>query len=244
MSGRDRIIAMVVGVLVIVAAGWVLLVSPERQKATKLNAQIASAQGEVSSAESQLSEARAAQAKYSDAYAAVVNLGKAVPPSQEVASLIYQLEGATTSKSVQFNSIVSGAGAIASPGASTPAAAAAGFTQMPFTFIFEGGFGNLEHLFDQLTSFTNHDASGGLHVAGRLLSVTSVKLTPAPTGTAANGLLSGTITASAYVLPAGEGLTAGATATSPTGTATTPAASGTTSSTSSPTAPAVARVTP
>jgi Tfp pilus assembly protein PilO len=244
MSGRDRIIAMVVAVLVIVAAGWKLLVSPEREKANSLGAQIATAQGEVTTAESQLSEAHAAQAKYSSAYAAVVNLGKAVPANQEVASLIYQLEGATNSKSVEFDSIVSGAGSNAS--ASTPAAASAGFTQMPFTFIFGGGFSNLEHLFNQLTSFTNHDASGGLEVNGRLLTVQSVKLAPASTSNeGSKQKLTGTITADAYVLPPGEGLTAGATATSPTGaSSSTPAAATTTSSTSSPTAPAVARVTP
>jgi Tfp pilus assembly protein PilO len=242
MSGRDRIVAMVLVVLVVIAAGWMLLVSPERKEANKLSSQVATAKGLLSAAEGQLADARAAEAKYSSAYTAVVDLGKAVPPTQEVPSLIYELEGATNKRNVEFNSIVNGSSS--STSSSTPAAAAAGFTQLPFTFTFEGGFFDLEHLFAALTSFTNHDKSGGLQVSGRLLTVQSVKLVPA-TATTKSGstksTLSGSISASAYVLPAGAGLTDGATPSSPTG-ATTPAPAS--SSSTSPAAPAVARVTP
>lgn len=242
MSGRDRIVAMVLVVLVAIAAGWMLLVSPERQKASKLTTQVEAAKAQVSTAEGQLASARQAEAKYSSAYSAIVNLGKAVPATQEVPSLIYELEGITSKRHVGFNSIVNGAGSSAS--GSTPAAAAAGFTQLPFTFTFEGGFFDLEHLFGALTAFTNHDASGGLNVSGRLLTVQSVKLAPVGTvkvGSSATQTLTGTITASAYVLPAGAGLTDGATPSSPAG-ATTP--SPTSSSATSPAAPAVVKVTP
>ncbi len=96
-----------------------------------------------------------------------------------------------------------------------------------------------------MTAFANHNTTGGLEVDGRLLTIQSVKLSPETT-TTANGkpgkqTLTGTITASAYVLPASQGLTAGATAASPTGAAT-PAS--TTSAPSAATAPAIARVTP
>jgi len=241
MSARDRIVAMVVAVLIVVAGGWKLLVSPERKEAAKLTTQIEAAQGEVTADEGKLDDARAAASKYSSAYAAIVNLGKAVPASQEVPSLIYELEGATNKKSVAFNSIVNGAGTAAA--ASTPAAAAAGFTVLPFTFGFEGRFFDLEHLFAQLTSFTNHDASGDLRVSGRLLTVQSVKLAPTTNGqlgSSGKQTLSGTITASAYVLPAGAGLTGGATPSSPTGAApSTGSAAG-----ASATPPAIARVNP
>ena len=50
----------------------------------------------------------AAQAQYAAAYAAVVNLGKAVPAEPGSASLIYQLEEASNLRDVGFNSIVSG----------------------------------------------------------------------------------------------------------------------------------------
>ncbi len=243
MTGRDRTVAIVVAVLVVLVGGWMLIVSPKRKEAKSVQATVATAQGEVSSAETALTNARAAQAQYATSYSAVVNLGKAVPPSQEVASLIYQLEEASNLRSVSFNSIVSGAGGSSSSSSSSSssatAAASSGFTQMPFTFIFSGGFFSLEHLFRQLTSFTTHKGSNGLQVSGRLLTIQAVKLAPEASVSGKGTTLSGTVTATAYVLPAGKALTAGATPTAPAGA--TPAPS---SSSSSPTTPAVAKVTP
>lgn len=260
MTGRDRIVAIVLGVVAIWVVVWMVLVSPERQKASKLSAQVASAQSQLSAADGKLASARAAQAQYATAYAAVVSLGKAVPPGEEVPSLIYQISRASHQKSVQFSSIVAG-GASSSPsatastpsssGSSTSAASAgastAAFTAMPFTFIFEGGFFDLERLFRSLTNFTTAGPNGSLNVSGRLLTIQSVKLSPdlassqsGPAGAKPAGtLLSGTITASAYVLPAGQGLTGSATPGAPAGASPSPASS---SPASSPTPPAVARV--
>ncbi len=92
---------------------------------------------------------------------------------------------------------------------------------MPFTFVFEGGFFDLERLFRQLTAFTVQRPSGSLVVSGRLLTIQGVKLSPATGASEKSGSpqnnLTGTITASAYVLPAGQGLTGSATPSSPTG---------------------------
>jgi Tfp pilus assembly protein PilO len=244
MTGRDRIVLMVVVVAVFLVGGWMLLVSPKRKEAKAVEEKVTTAQRELTTAESQLSDARAAQAQYSTAYAAVVNLGKAVPASQEVASLVYQLEEASNLRDVSFNSIVSGASGSASSSSSSSSASSAttvasgsGFTQMPFTFIFSGGFFSLEHLFRQLTAFTVPKGSEGLRVSGRLLTIQSVKLTPEAVQ-GKKGSLQGTVTATAYVLPPGQTVTSGATPSSPTGAA--PA----TGSSSSPTTPAIARVAP
>jgi hypothetical protein len=249
MSGRDRMVLIVVVVLAAIGGAWLLVVSPKRQEASKLTAQVTEAKTQVASAEGELAHAHAAQTQYAAAYASIVSLGKAVPASQEVPSLIYQLTLASSQKRVDFSSIVSGgAGGASSAPAASSAAASAGFSQMPFTFIFNGSFFDLEHLFQQLNRFTLRETSGGLQVSGRLLTMQSVKLAPAGSSTQQAGgakgpqQLTGTITASAYVLPAAQGLTAGATPTSPTG-ASTPATS-TTGASSSPTAPAITRVTP
>jgi hypothetical protein len=249
MTGRDRIVLIVVVVLAVLGGAWILVVSPERKQASKLGTQVASAKAELASAEGELAGARAAQTQYASAYSSIVNLGKAVPAEQEVPSLIFQLAQASNQQQVDFNSISSGAGPTTSTSTSSAAAAAtaaASFSQMPFTFVFNGGFFDLEHLFKQLTAFTNRTTSGALKVSGRLLTIQSVKLAPVVTngtpGATPKRTLSGTITATAYQLPAGQGVTAGATATSPTGTST--PASTTTGAASSPTAPAIARVTP
>ncbi|HYM44591.1 MAG TPA: hypothetical protein VES65_00305 [Solirubrobacteraceae bacterium] len=233
MTSRDRVVVMVLAALGVLAAAWLLAVAPEREQAAKLDSQVTAAQAQLSTAESQLAGASAAQARYQSAYASIVRLGKAVPASQEVPALVYQLARASNRKNVEFASITAGSGGSAGGGSGTAAgaadAASAGFTQMPFTFIFNGSFTDLFHLFQQLNRFTLRTASGGLQVSGRLLTIQSVKLAPTSGSGGVVGSsgrsggseqLSGTITATAYVLPAGQSLTGGATAAGPAGTTT------------------------
>lgn len=249
MTGRDRIVLMVVIIIAVLGGGYLMVVSPKSKEASKLASQVTEARSQLSSAEGQLSQARSAQAQYASAYASVVSLGKAVPASQEVPSLMIELSQATNTKHVEFTSITATGAGTGSAGtsASATSAASAGFSQMPFTLVFEGGFFELERLFQQLNGFTVHPTSGELQVSGRLLTIQSVKLAPASSSAPAAGAalrlsprLTGTITASAYVLPAGQSLTAGATASSPAGSSSTVSASGS----GSPTTPAVVKVTP
>jgi hypothetical protein len=244
MTIRDRLALIGTCTLVILAAAWFLIVAPERDQASKLNAKVNAASAQLVTAEGELNGARGAQARYSAAYTAIVNLGKAVPPSQEIPSLVYQLDQASNHKSVDFASIVSGASggsssASAPASSATPAAVTSSFTQMPFTFVFNGSFFDLEHLFQQLNRFTVRTASGGLQISGRLLTVQSVRLAPLSSSTnVPSNQLAGTITATAYVLPASQGLTGGATPSAPGG------AGGQGSSGSSPATPAIVTVTP
>jgi Tfp pilus assembly protein PilO len=245
MTNRDRMVVIGLSVLAILAAGWILVVSPERQQASQLQAQVASAQSELSSAEGKLASARTAQSQYATAYSSIVDLGKAVPPTAEVPSLIFQLSQASGQKDVEFSSITTGTGPSAnatSAASQAASAAAASFTAMPFTFIFNGSFFNIERFFRRIDSFATSNNSGSIQVSGRLLTIQSVKLSPLDaTGTkGGSGALSGAITATAYELPAGQGLTGGSTAASPAGAA--PVA--TSGAASSPTAPATVSVTP
>jgi Tfp pilus assembly protein PilO len=246
MTGRDRIVIMVIVVAVVLAGVWMEVVSPERKQVGELNSQVASAQSQLTAAEGKVADAKGAQSQYATAYAATVNLGKAVPPSQEVASLIDQLTQASNQRDVYFSSIANGtagAGTSSAGAAASATATAAGLTQLPFTFTFEGSYFDLEHLFNRLTDFTKLDGSGNIEVSGRLLTIRSVSLTPASSATSGTGKtseLTGAITAAAYVLPASQSLTGSATPASPTG-----AGTGTTSSsTSSPVSPAIVKVNP
>jgi Tfp pilus assembly protein PilO len=249
MTSRDRLVLTVLGAFALLAAVYLLAVSPERKEASSLDGQVATANAQLTSAEGQLASARADQRRYSAAYASIVSLGKAVPAGQEVPSLMYQLAQASKQKNVDFTSITTGGGSSGSGAtANAPAAAAAsaGFTQMPFTFVFNGSFSDLYRLFQEMNGFTTRTTSGGLRVSGRLLTIQSTKLSPV-TETSGPGAtpteqLSGTITATAYVLPATQSLTGGATAASPTGASPTPVSNGGSSTSAS--APAIARVTP
>lgn len=257
MTARDRLVVIALAAVALLGAVWLLAVSPERKKAAELSSKVSAASADMASAASQLAEARQAQASYASAYASIVKLGKAVPAQDEVPALIYQLAQASHRRDVNFASITAGTGAASSLPAASPsttssassgAAAAgsgsapAGFSQLPFTFTFEGTFADLYRLFLKLNKATVRTASGGLQVSGRLLTIQSAKLAPAPNsserGSHGPPVLTGTITATAYVLPAAQGLTGGASPGGPT------PASSTSPGARSPAAPALARVTP
>jgi type II secretion system (T2SS) protein M len=250
MTGRDRLVIMVVGVALALVVGWMAFVSPEQKKAAKAHKEVDSASSQLTAAESQLSDARGAQTRYASAYASIVNLGKAVPPGREVPSLIYQLAQASNQRHVEFSSIVSGttSGSGSGGASSSTATSLAGFTQMPFTFVFNGSFFGLYHLFHELDRFIVRKASGELDVRGRLLTIQSVKLARASEGESSDKrgkeTLMGTITATAYVLPGGQGLTAGATPGAPGAGSTSPAKPVAASTASSPTPSAVVKVGP
>jgi len=275
MTTRDRLVLMGLVMLGLLAAGWLLVVSPERNKAAQLDGQVSAAKTLLATAQTQLSEAQGAQAQYSTAYSSIVRLGQAVPADQQVPSLVYELDQASNGKNVEFNSITSTpppASASSAPAAAAAtAAASSGFTQMPFTFVFEGTFVDLYHLLNQVQGFTVQSANGTVQVSGRLLTIQNASLelpsggtaevtTAKSSGSTASGAtsgsassaaaknpeqaqLKGTITATAYVLPAGQGLTGGATPAGPTG-APTQTVSGPSASSPSTAPPAVVKVTP
>lgn len=226
MTLRDRLMLMGFAMLAVLGAVWYLGVAPERQKASKVSAEVQTARQQLESAETQASEALSAQAHYATAYTSLVTLGQAVPASAETPALIYMLEGATHKHSIEFSSITNGtsgttSGSSASSSSSSSSATAAvggGLSQQPFTFVFNGSFVDLSKLLGQLEGFTVLTSSGPLQVSGRLLTIDSVTLTPNTSesgGKSKSGELIGTIAATAYVLPAGSSELGGASASGP-----------------------------
>jgi Tfp pilus assembly protein PilO len=243
MTTRDRLMLIGIVALAVLLGAWFTTVAPERERAAKISAEVETARSQLASAESTADSAKNARAQYSSAYASLVSLGQAVPASSETPGLIYTLQQATHSRKVDFSSITAGTTGSASAAASaTPATANTSFSQEPFTFVFNGSFVDLYKLLDQLEGFTAQTSSGALHVDGRLLTIDSVSLAPASSAGESSSSkskspqLTGTISATAYVLPAGATSLAGATPSSPAGAATTAA------STSSSGAPATAAV--
>ena len=246
MTTRDRLMLMGIVALAVLLGAWFTTVAPERERAAKISAEVETARQQLASAESAADSAKNAQAQYSSAYASLVSLGQAVPASSETPALIYTLDRATHSRDVNFTSITAGTTGTASTGAAaTPAAQNATFSQEPFTFVFNGSFVDLYKLLDQLEGFTVQTSAGGLHVNGRLLTIDSVSLAPGNNGGESSSKsksprLTGTISATAYVLPAGATPLGGATPSSPAGA--TPTSS--TSSSGSAVTPAVVKATP
>jgi Tfp pilus assembly protein PilO len=244
MTKRDRMVIVVLGALAVLGVAWLLVVSPERNKAAEVQTKAQTAQAELSAAQGKLAEAEDAAKRYAAAYSSIVSLGQAVPADSEVPSLVYELDHATSKDKVGFESIT--AGGSSSSSSSAPAAttvATAGFQQLPFTFSFAGTYEQLYKLMGRLQGFTVTKPDGSVSVNGRLLNIQGVSLVGgASTGASSSGggKLTATVTATAYVLPAGETLTGGATASAPAGAS--PAS--TSSSSGSTAAPAIVRPLP
>lgn len=128
MTVRDRLV--IVGVLLVAAlAGfWFLGLAPKRKESADLQAQIATESQKLTSAQQRAAAAREAKARYNGDYAAVAGLGKAVPKSDALPSLVYQLQSVAHSARVDFTSlkIAGGGGQGPAPTASAAAPAASG----------------------------------------------------------------------------------------------------------------------
>jgi hypothetical protein len=256
MTARDRLMLMGIVALTLVLGVWFMAVAPERERASKVTAEVQAARQQLASAESQAAEAMSAKTRYSTAYASLVSLGQAVPGAAETPALIYALDKATHSRDVQFSSITSsssGSPSAATASATTAGTPTVGFTQQSFTFIFSGSFVALYKLLDQLEGLTAQTPSGSLRVNGRLLTIDGVNLTPnaveaqgssGGSSKAKSGELTGTITATAYVLPTGQSALGGATASGPTAAQPGASASSRGSTSSGPATAAVVKANP
>jgi hypothetical protein len=244
MTGRDRLMILVVLVAVIVGGGWFLVLSPQRDEAGKLAGQITSQRADRDAALVDLAAGLAAKRGYARDYATVARLGAAIPDDDNVASLLYQVEQAADASHVDFRSLkvgqASGAAAAAPappPAPTDPAAAtqlttatlppgaavgSAGFPTMPFSFEFTGSFFRLGDFMGRLQRFLVV-RNRVLAVSGRFMTLDGIAFNAAPKGFPQ---IKTNVAATTYLVPPDQGLTNGATAAGP-ATAVTPDSSNT-----------------
>jgi type II secretory pathway pseudopilin PulG len=271
VTARDRIVIVVVLAAAALAGFWFVGLAPKRKEAADLRTQIDAAQRQLSAAEQSASQARHAKASYNNDYAEVASLGKAVPKSDALPSLLYQLQSTARDARIDFKSLrlsSTGQAPAATPAAatasvakstgsssSTPAGStstaapatqaassalppgatvgSAGFPTMPFSFVFNGTFFDMERFLHDVQRFVRVDGQN-VDVRGRLLSVDGFALTAGPGGFPS---VKATISATAYLRGDDDAATPGSTSPGSTGN---PAASTATAAPSA-TASAVAR---
>ncbi len=230
MTARDRIVLLVVAAAAVLAGFWFLVLTPKRDDGKELDAKVAAAETRLQAAQASASAAQDAKQRYDRDYATVARLGKAVPVDDDVPSLVYQLESVSKHNKVDFRSIkldssstptaAAGAAGATAGSASTAGAAlppgatvgAAGFPTMPFSFAFDGSFFRLEDFVRDLDRLTSVRGDDSIDVKGRLLTIDGIALQAGPKGFPQ---VSASMSATAYLLPADEGLADGATATAP-----------------------------
>jgi hypothetical protein len=235
MTRRDRLVIVVVAVVAAIAASWILVVSPKRDQAAKLQSKVASAQQKLDSARTQLAQNAAASRQYASNYAALARLGEAVPATDDIPSLIIQLQDAADGARVDFQSLQNGsaAGGTAGAAAAAPASgtATSGAAGEQLTFSFSGSYFQLSNFFNKVQHFVTPTGTG-VQVRGRLLSLNSVSLTP---GSGGFPQITAQITATIYTEAAASGSAAAATGSSPAASST-QSTSGSSSSTPAPAA--------
>jgi hypothetical protein len=246
MTGRDRTVIMVVLALAAIVAGWLLVVSPKRSQASALNGQITSVQSQLSSARSQVAAGEEARTAFTGQYAQLARLGEAVPPSDDIPSLIYQVQSAAQAAHVSLRALqLSPGSSSSSPSTSSssstassstlPPGAAVGAAGLPtdqFTFTLAGNFFNLANFFNRVENFVV-SSKNHLLISGRLMTINAISLAPGSNGFPQ---ITANVSATTYIVPPTQGPTDGATAAGPGTTSSHPQASTSGSSSSTPAA--------
>jgi Tfp pilus assembly protein PilO len=193
MGARGRLIGCAVVALVVVAAVWTLVVSPERSQSAGLAAQISTARSTLVSEQGQIAAGEQARAKYAAALHAVKLLETAVPLSDEVPQLIRLINGLETGHKISWTTTSIGGGGTG----------AAGLTSVDWSFSFGATYSNLQSFVTAIDALTATDGTNVM-TKGRLFTVNSISLSPS--GVSGKSL-SASVNMTVYQLPAGVSAT-------------------------------------
>jgi Tfp pilus assembly protein PilO len=239
MSSSNRVIVAMLAVAALAVAFWMLLLSPKKDEVAKLDRQVVQQEELLSLHRSEVQRGLAAQKAFPVAYQQLVVLGKAAPADDDTASLLVQLNRIAEDSKVRFETFVlksaSGGeseapeppaapepGQAASLPSPTEVAAAtmplgasigpAGLAVMPYTLTFKGSFFHVAdfiHGLDSLVRSENEE----VEVTGRLITINGFTLTEDESkGFPA---LEASFTVTTFLVPPEQGVTGGATPTSP-----------------------------
>lgn len=241
LNSRGLVFA-ILALLVAAIAFWMLLVSPKRDEAKELGAQVTTLETSLVQHESEIQQGEEARQQFPTDYQRLVVLGKAVPGDDDTASLLVQVSRIAERNEIEFRDIqLNSAGgptqaeaptpsADAEPASATEVAASllplgatigpAGLAVMPYTLTFNGSFFKIADFIaeiDKLVKTTNADVA----VDGRLVTLDAFVLKPDPD--LGFPMLEGTFGVTTYITPPGQGITAGASPESPGESVATPA---------------------
>lgn len=242
-GGRSTNLTIVAMLAIVALAGgfWMEVLSPKREDAKKLSAQVEEVKASLEQHRAEAAQAVEARKEFPLAYQQLVVLGKAVPGSDDTASLLVQLNQIAKRAKVKFSTFQlsggSGRGEAApepelgtEPVSPTEAAASllplgatigpAGLGVMPYELTFSGSFFHLADFIRGLDSLVKTN-KGQVKVDGRLLTINSFSLAPDP----GKGFpaLQASFSVTTYLTPPEQGVTGGATPSAPEPGAATPA---------------------
>jgi len=239
MISSQRIIVAMLAVVAIAVAFWMLLLSPKKEEVAKLDKQVVKQEQSLAQHKAEVQQGLAAEKAFPGEYQQLIVLGKAAPADDETASLLVQLNRIARHSKVRFQSFAlapaaGGGGEAPEPplpaesgetvsypsptevSASTmPLGAAigpAGLAVMPYTLVFKGNFfrvADFIHGLDALVKTKNEEVD----VTGRLITINGFDLTEDPSRNFP--FLEATFTVTTFLVPPEQGITGGASPSSP-----------------------------
>jgi hypothetical protein len=105
LTDRDRKIVLVIAPLVLVLAYWFVVLAPQRSESAKVEQELTKAKGARDTAQAQIGQLNAAKASFASDYQTVIRMGKAIPESVDMPSLLVQLDRAARGTGIQMNDI-------------------------------------------------------------------------------------------------------------------------------------------
>jgi hypothetical protein len=183
MSDRDRKILLAIIPLVVIVGYWFLLLAPKRQEAAKIRDQLSQAQAVRDTAQQKASQLAGAKRSFAADYATVIRIGKSIPTSVDMPSLLVQLDRAARGTGIKFTDIKTGdrLGAPTTPAAATTTGTPGGGSSGPAT----PGAAPAQSAPGQAAQ----SASGAVQTANGASGAAAGSSTPAATGaTSAPGL--------------------------------------------------------
>ena len=134
MSRLIRLILLGLVLVVIVVACWFLLLSPLRAEIADTDESISAEQEKLSVAQTRLAQAEQTKAEGKQNQVRLLELAKMVPDSEEMPSLLIQINDLASKAGVQFMSISTGSG---------KESAEYGFSSVPLSLELKGTFFDL-----------------------------------------------------------------------------------------------------
>lgn len=190
--------------IAILAALWMLAISPKRDERSQVKANVAAQEARLQTAQTQLASFEAAKKQFPVKLAELKRLDEAVPARGAISSLLRQLQRRAKVRNSNLRLVAlksaapttTGANGVTTPGATV---GPNGLAALPFEFEFSGEYFDLRDILATVRRSVSV-RKDKVKVSGRLLTIDSVKFTRAdPESTRTRA----TLTATAYIAPDG-----------------------------------------
>jgi len=187
-KGKEIYIITAVVAVVLIVAWYFLLFSPTRTELSDLDSQIQAQQTALTTAEQEVVRLESYKKTAPQSRAEIVRLGKMLPQSEGIPSLIIELTQTADASGVDLNSITRGATVPGTP-----------FGLQSVTLAVTGRFFDVEDFLYRLEAYVAF-RNAGFRVTGRLLQVKTLTLTGgAATTTGSTPPLTVTVELNAYL---------------------------------------------